>query len=152
MEISSEWRIKQTISNEVTIFRIYTMYVLQPTIYIFVTMQFENVVILFLLCFLIYLFVVHFLNADDQKTTAGEQCSNGPQGTWSVKCTDHSCRIPSNRNWAQQHMDLNIYLFNLIAWRRLAVLSRNIAIHWVRSDHIMGETIIFLFWSYLSSW
>ena len=68
MKISSELRIKQTISNEVTIFRIYTMYVLQPTIYIFVTMQFENVVILFLLCFLIYLFVVNFLNADDQKT------------------------------------------------------------------------------------
>ena len=68
MKISSELRIKQTISNEVTIFRIYTMYVLQPTIYIFVTMQFENVVILFLLCFLIYLFVVDFLNADDQKT------------------------------------------------------------------------------------
>ena len=68
MKISSGWRIKQTISNEVTIFRIYTMYVLRPTIYIFVTMQFENVVILFLLCFLIYLFVVDFLNADDQKT------------------------------------------------------------------------------------
>ena len=68
MKISSELRIKQTISNEVTIFRIYTMYVLQPTIYIFVTIQFENVVILFLLCFLIYLFVVDFLNADDQKT------------------------------------------------------------------------------------
>ena len=68
MKISSEWRIKQTILNEVTIFRIYTMYVPQPTIYIFVTMKFENVVILFLLCFLIYLFVVDFLNADDQKT------------------------------------------------------------------------------------
>ena len=68
MKISSELRIKQTISNEVTIFRIYTMYVLQPTIYIFVTMQLENVVILFLFCFLIYLFVVNFLNADDQKT------------------------------------------------------------------------------------
>ena len=80
MKISSEWRIKQTIPNEVTIFRIYTMYVLQPRIYIFVTMQFENVVFLFLLCFLIYLFVVNLLNADDQKT-AGEQCSNRTQGT-----------------------------------------------------------------------
>ena len=68
MKIFSEWRIKQTISNEVTIFRIYTMYVPQSRIYIFVTMQFENVVILFLLWFLIYLFVVDFLNADDQKT------------------------------------------------------------------------------------
>lgn len=72
MKISSEWRIKQTIPDEVTIFRIYTMYVLQPRTYIFVTMQFENVVILFLLCFLIYLFVVNLLNADDQKTQQQE--------------------------------------------------------------------------------
>ena len=149
MKISSEWRIKQTISNEVTIFRIMSCSLESTSLspcslrsYSFLTLLFN-------------LFVCGWFSECwwSKNITAGEQCSNRPQGTWSVRCTDHSCRIPSNCNWAQQHMDLNIYLFNLIAWRRLAVLSWNIAIHWDQKwPHHGRNDYISLLKCYLPSW
>ena len=53
------------------------------------------------------------------------------------------CGIPSNHSWVIQHIgDRN--LIHLIAWRRLAVCSRNVAIY-IQSDYIVKQTITFLY-------